>query len=458
MMAQKEKYESGNVAKKFLHQVSEQIKNFITETTPLNMDGIPCCFHNDCQKVSIGYGVVGEDFTSCSEHKKANHVNLSKKGLCVYKGCKTRGHVTIEGCSENFCTPHAESLVGQGLPKEFVHWTKNTNFCSADGCQVTASYDNGRYCKTHSPTKVSDETRTCEFDGCSLRPTFGTRGDKKTRCKEHKEDGMYFRKLCDHADGCELSASYGLPGEVATRCLRHREEGYVLRVVETKCAMACCMYGEGVIANFFHPDHKDKGSDFFEKRICSFARRILIEDALMACKNEEVKSLLEHFGLKEVVTLTSEGAFRVECEKYYYKLLEDCSQTFFDKSVVGEAKSLGNKRPDIFYKWQVQDLGFGIHIEYDEDSNHEDDTPRLERIAKEAGCEGRTYVIRVQGGHDTHNSVCKVVQEEYYEYWEVTGAGKEVCRDVANVVKERIAWIQQGLAPDFTRPAKYVVQ
>lgn len=47
MMAQKENYESGNVAKKFLYQVSEQMKNFITETTPLNMDGIPCCFHNE---------------------------------------------------------------------------------------------------------------------------------------------------------------------------------------------------------------------------------------------------------------------------------------------------------------------------------------------------------------------------------------------------------------------------
>ena len=451
---QKRKYESGNTAKKFFYTVSEQLKNFYTEATPLSMDGIPCCYHQGCDKESIGYGVLGGDFVSCKEHKESHHVNLSDLRLCVYKGCKTKGTITIEGCSEHFCSPHAKSLIDQGLPEEFVHWTKNANYCWANGCQVIASFDNGRYCKAHSSTKVSDDTRICQHEGCvKKRPTFGFPGQTRTKCREHKEEGMFSRKVCDH-DGCLISASYGLPGGVSTRCAQHTEEGYVMH---SKCAMACCMFGEGIRGKYFHPDHENEQSEYFKKKICSFARRILVEDAVMGNQYSRVRELLDHFGLKQVVTLTAQGAFLIGCEKGYHDLLEDCVQEGFDESVIGEAKTLGNRRPDIFYKWVVNGQGFAIHIEYDENSDHEDDTPRLERIAKEAGCEERTYVIRVQGGHDTKNPVCKVVREEYYKYWKVTDAGKEVCRDVADLVKHRIVWIKQGLAPDSNRPAKYVV-
>ena len=119
---------------------------------------------------------------------------------------------------------------------------------------------------------------------------------------------------------------------------------------------------------------------------------------------------------------------------------------------------MGNKRPDIFYKWAVNGQGFAIHIEYDETSSHEDDTSRLERIAKEAACEGRTYVIRVCGRHDTTNPVCEDVYETYYKFSVLTQSGKVVCAEVAKLVKERIGWINEGLAPEnSTRIGKVFV-
>ena len=454
---QKRKYETGNAAKKFFYTVSEQLKNFYTEATPLSMDGIPCCYHHDCDKESIGYGVEGGDFVSCKEHKESHHVNLSDLRLCVYKGCKTKGTITIEACSENFCSSHAKSLIDQGLPEEFVNFTKGAK-CSVDGCEVGASFDKERYCKGHSPTKASDDTRICQHEGCvKKRPTFGFPGQAKTKCREHKEEGMFSRKVCDH-DGCFIGASYGPSDGVSQRCKQHKKEG---DVVESKCAMSCCMDGEGIQGKYLHPEHEDKQSVFFAKRICSFARRYLIEVAITSINKgdyAEVRGLLDHFGLQNVVTLTAQGAFLIGCEKEYHSLLKDCVQGGFDESVIGEAKSLGNKRPDIFYKWVVNGQGFAIHIEYDETSGHEDDTLRLERIAKEAACEGRTYVIRVRGRHDTTNPVCEDVYKRYYKYSALTQSGMVVCAEVAKLVKERIGWINEGLAPeDSTRIGKVFV-
>lgn len=479
-------------------------------------------------KGSLGYGFKGGDRVSCLQHKLPEHVEQNQ--FCIYIGCESYGKQSL--ANYKFCAEHVDQVRADGdFPEDYVTREKAAK-CRTPGCQVAASYDDGKHCKQHAISNKSDDRRRCDFKGCTStrRPTFGIPGEKPTRCKNHKTYDMASHKRCAE-EGCKVSASYGLPDEVAKYCKRHAGVGYVLNtktcaydgcdrqpsfghktsfeatycskhkpddfvdvrnktcvhegcsknrsfglkdgerlwcyehktedcinLVEIKCAMACCMYGEGTQGKYFHPEHKDKGSEFFEKRICSFGRRALIEDALMDGKKSTVKTLLKHFGLKEVVTLNAQSAVRVECEKHYYKLLQHCVEVVFDAVVNGAPKIRRNKRPDIFYKWNVNNHDFAIHIEYDEDSSHEDDTPRLERIAKEAGCEGRTYVIRVQGGHDTKNPVCKVVQEEYYKYWEVTGAGKEVCRDVANVVKERIAWIQQGLAPDSTRPAKYVVQ
>lgn len=452
-IAQKRKYRAGNSAMNFLYSVSHQLKNFITDSMPTK-DGQRRCYYQNCTLVRLAYGVPGGGKISCEEHKESHHVRLSDLQLCVYKGCTTKGTITISGCSgHNLCWSHAKSLISQGLPEEFVTFNKGPT-CSVEGCETGASFDKGRFCMRHSPTKVSDETRMCEHEGCTtMRPAFGYPRDTPTRCREHKEEGMFSHKLCDH-DGCFTSVSYGPRDGVSQRCSQHKKEG---DVVESKCAMSCCMYGEGTQGKFFHPDHEKQDSEFFGKKICSFARWGLIHVALMDNKTEEFEFLKRHFGVKGVVALNAQSVFRIECEKDYYDLLNDCVQVVFDESVSGEAKSLGNRRPDIFYKWIINDQGFAIHLEYDEKSSHEKAPERLEKIAKESGCEGRVYVIRVRGGHDTTNPVCKDVYETYYKYSAVTQSGKGVCREVAELVKERIGWIKEGLPPNSARPAKYSV-
>lgn len=386
----------------------------------------------------------------CKQHAVSNKSDDRRR--CEFEGCRSTQRPTfgIPGEKPTRCKNHK-------TPDMASH-----KQCVEEGCKVSASYglpdEVAQYCKTHAGVGYILNTKTCVHDGCDRQPSFGNKtSSESTYCSKHKPDDFVDvkNKTCVY-EGCPKKRSFGLKDGERLWCYDHKTEDCI-NLVETKCAMACCMYGEGIQGKYFHPDYKNKGSGFFKKRICSFARRALIEDALMADKKSTVETLLKHFGLNEVETLNAQSAVRVECEKHYHKLLSDCNDIIFDHFVFEGCKGVGNKRPDIFYKWVVNGQGFAIHIEYDEDSDHEDDTPRLKRIAKEAGCEGRTYVIRVQGGRNTKNPLCKVVREEYYKYWKVTDAGKEVCRDVADLVKQRIGWIKQGLAPDSNRPAKYVV-
>ena len=218
--------------------------------------------------------------------------------------------------------------------------------------------------------------------------------------------------------------------------------------------MACCMYGVGVQAKFFHPDHLDESSEFFGKRICSFARRALIEAAIQDNNTNELNRLMGHFELTKIMTLNDQSAFRFECEKKYHDRLSDCVDVVFDGHVHDGPKTLLSKRPDIFYKFSVGGLNYGIHIEYDDNSNHEDDPVRLERIAEDAGCKGRVYVIRVNGGHDTKDPLCSRVDMSTYKYFRVTADGKEVASKVSDAVIDRIQWISEGLGPGDGRPAK----
>ena len=403
-----------------------------------------------CEYPGCSTGVSYDGGKRCKKHAISTKSDDNRK--CDFPGCTSTKRPTfgIPGQSSTRCKNHRTP--GMASHKQ----------CEAKDCKVGASYglpdEVARFCKRHAGVGFVLSTKTCAYDGCDRQPSFGHKTSSEAiYCSKHKPDHFVDvkNKTCVH-EGCPKNRSFGLKGGERLWCYDHKTEDCI-NLVETKCSMACCMYDEGLQGKYFHPEHEDKESEFFEKRICSFARRFLIEVALMDNKEKQVKKLLRHFGLKKVVTLTAQGAFTVACEKEYYGLLDDCEQVVFDESVVGGAKILGNRRPDIFYKWEIQGKGFAIHLEYDEESSHENDVSRLERIAKEAGCEGKTYVIRVRGGHDTKDAVCKPVHEEYYKYYEVSGSGVSVCRRVAELVKERIAWIHEGLAPSSERDGSIVV-
>lgn len=365
-----------NSAEEYLWSIRNEMKDHVTDDTPLTPEGIPKCYHPECMKVQPSYGELGGDKVSCPDHKKNNHVHLSAKRLCMMNGCTTSGKVLIRGCNGyHFCSPCTKKLITRGLDEEYVKFTECTRYCKMDGCHITSSFEDGM-CKKHSVTQVSSDTR--------------------------------------------------------------------------KCVMECCANGDGPRAAFFHPDHKMKESDFYKSRICGFARRALIEDALMCNDMIKVQKLLDHFGLDKIVTLNAQSAFRFACEKYYHESLKGCVDIVFDDTfkVVGR-KECGKRRPDIFYKWTIDGKSFGIHIEYDENSDHEQDMGRLEQIAKDADCVGSVYVIRVRGGHGTKDPVCcRVVSPgKNYEYFRVTESGVRIARQVSELVKERIDWVKNGISP-----------
>ena len=230
-------------------------------------------------------------------------------------------------------------------------------------------------------------------------------------------------------------------------CFEHKTDQCV-NLVETICCMSCCTGDAGVQAAHYHPDHQVETSEFYGRRVCHFAKRVLIEDALMKNDMKRVEQLLQHFKVDRVVTLNAQSAFRFECEKLYYEDLQQCVDIVFDQPIKPGAKFLGDKRPDIFYKFFFHGRNFGVHIEYDETTSHEEDDARLQWIADEAECSGRVYVIRVHGKHRTESTLCERVRAKHFEYYKTTRQGKKVALSVAQAVKERIAWVKEGHVPN----------
>lgn len=446
----KRKAEEMDPLKRFFDSVADKI-NTPDPTKPL------CLSQKYCTTTRLSHGFPGERPKYCSNHKDEVPGLVDLYKLCKYVGCSTHGHEVIKTSTGQlkFCPTHRMELIQQGLPNPDVNAKRAKNYnpkCSEEGCDKHASYDNRTHCPLHAVAEKSDDKRICEIEGCYTRTSVGYPGEAQRRCGEHKEEGMVPYGLCAE-QGCRKRASYGRPDGKKMSCVTHKKEGYVLLGL-TLCAMSCCSTNtDGLQAVFFHPEHQDETSEFFNKRICRFGRRVLIEDALMHNDITRLESLMTHFKMDRVLTLNAQSAFRFSCESMYHTQLKDCEDIVFDATVENGPKVFGALRPDIFYKWCIDGVNYGIHIEYDERESHEDDMGRLKCIAEQAGCLDRVYVIRVDGGHDTKNPVCSRVDRQNFSYFQVTAEGEEVARDVADAVVQRIGWIKRGEGPCGSRPA-----
>lgn len=440
----------------------------------------------------------------CNKHKEGL-VFLGK--LCDFLGCVKSGKIVIEGAGRKFCKSHLDELIAKGLPAQDVKRQKN-KVCAHAGCGLCPSYDGNTFCKTHSPTGISDDKRVCAEEGCAKkRPTFGFEGESKTMCSKHMKPGMHSRKLCAD-ESCTTSASFGFEGGTQTHCKKHMLEGQYLvnnpkceeevcnkqptfgdpvttkashckahapegfidvrnkRCIEEgcdslikdatpfcvshgggkTCALACCMFG-GPYPQYENPDD---GS-----RICAFGARALMEDALLNDDIDRSRMLMTHFGRKTMMVLNQQSAFRTEIEKKYWWLLDTCAKVYFDESVSDKPKTIEDLRPDIFYVWKINGTKMAIHIEYDEGTGHEDDDDRLKYISETSGTIGNVYVIRVDAKvTGSRGALCTRTQKGGVVFYTVNEAGRQVALRVANAVIERIRWIKGGLGPDDTRPAK----
>lgn len=448
----KRKIEDLDPVSKFLDDMSDRLK----KPDPANT----LCRSKKklCTTTRLKFGFPGGIKEYCSKHGDEVPGLVELQALCKYIGCVKKEQVTIHTAMGKlqFCYTHRKQLVQEGLPNPDINAKLPKSYhkkCIEEGCDKAATYDEGKYCGPHSLTGKSDDKRVCEVPGCDTRPSVGYPGETPRRCGRHKELGMVSWGSCEEP-GCNTRASFGPPGGSRISCGHHRKDGYT-NLVATTCAMACCVSSpDGLQAVFFHPEHEDKTSEFYQKRVCRFARRALIEDALMHNDIGRLESLVVHFKMDRVLTLNAQSAFRFACEKLYHPLLKDCVDIVFDGTVKDGPKVLGALRPDIFYKWCTDGVNYGIHIEYDETEAHEDDLARLNCIAKQADCLDRVYVIRVNGGDGTKNPACTRVRMEHFEYSKVTAEGERVASEVADAVKERIGWIKAGLGPCGTRAWK----
>lgn len=484
-----------SLAEDFLDSIPEHMK-----------DVLPRWCHEDrCFIDRLAYGVKGGDKVGCKKH---NEGLFDLGPLCTFIECGKRGKNSIKDTRYNFCKPHLDELVRMGMPHEAVKRQKN-KVCAHPGCELCPSYDGNTFCKAHSTTGISDDKRVCNFEGCDkARPTFGFPGQPRVMCAEHKEPGMYSRKLCA-TENCMISASYGPTGGIVSHCKKHMIDGHSLinnptcmdevcdkqptfgdpstgkmshckehapdgfidvrnkrcivdecdklRIDSTLfcvshgggkiCTLACCVFG-GPRPQYGNPDDGT--------RICSFGARALMEDALLKNDVDRSRMLMTHFNRKTMMVLNQQSAFRTELEKSYWKLLDTCAKIYFDETVSNKPKTIEDLRPDIFYLWEINGTKMAIHIEFDEgDSGHEDDDDRLMYISDASGTTGNVYVIRVDGkATGSKDALCTRSRKGDVVFFNVNGVGREVASRVSDAVVDRIQWIEEGLGPDDTRPYK----
>jgi hypothetical protein len=187
--------------------------------------------------------------------------------------------------------------------------------------------------------------------------------------------------------------------------------------------------------------------------MCTFACRQMVDSCT---DKEEQKQLMLHFGFKKLLVMRGEHAFYHALNLLVPELRK--SERFLDASLfsngLGKRKSINDKRPDYYHYFADGSIKFGLHGEYDETPEHEDDDGRIGVFAEISDCVGTTYVFRVQAHHYTEAALCVQKTHKQHTYWVLTDAGKVKVEEVAVVVRERLEWIKQGLAPNTKRPWK----
>jgi hypothetical protein len=114
--------------------------------------------------------------------------------------------------------------------------------CQHENCAIKHAVFNlpgekrGKNCVSHKTSDmVNVESKTCNHDGCSKRPTYGNPGEKATHCLSHKTSCMIdvVSKTCDY-DGCTMKRNYGVVRGKPTHCLTHKTSDMV-NVVSKSC-------------------------------------------------------------------------------------------------------------------------------------------------------------------------------------------------------------------------------
>ena len=175
----------------------------------------------------------------------------------------------------------------------------------------------------------------------------------------------------------------------------------------------------------------------------------MVVQALAAGDHQLADQLKCHFGFKKDLILRAEHVFYHELVKLVPELAS--LRRVLDESVlsklVGKTKSMHDPRPDYFHFNEATNIG--LHGEFDETDEHEEDEGRLRVIAHHAGCGvERVYYFRVKGRLGKPEALCKRIINKGMAYYQTTAEGKRVLEEVAAYVRWCIERMHEGKPPE----------
>ena len=433
-------------------------------------NGIP----NRCKKHGGG--------DRCQEKGCKNSVQRSKVGTGRPNRCKKHGggdRCEEEGCGNSVAT----SKTGTGRPNRCVKHGGGDR-CEEVGCKKSARKGgNGtpNRCKKHgggdrceevgcgnsvatSKTGTGRPNRCvnhgggdrCEEEGCGNSVVTSKTGTgRPNRCVTHGGGDR-----CVEV-GCTKSAERSKTGTgLSNRCGKH---GGGDRCVEVGCGKLavtsntgtglinrCKAHGGGdrcevdgcdSSANVTHPTTG--------KRLCRTCARCVVsaaDDGTKASK-ETVASLMKHFRFKVELTLRIEHcvrhAFLLACPAF---VSLPCAH---DKDVLsalgGKRKSFRSFRPDMYA--MDPRTNFALHVEIDEEDDHEDSYERIRAIEAQTGVRG-TYLIRIRCRRGTPEAVCRPKRtRDDGTIHVLTARGTRVVADAAAYAARCLEWMKSNIEP-----------
>lgn len=162
----------------------------------------------------------------------------------------------------------------------------------------------------------------------------------------------------------------------------------------------------------------------------------MVIQALTTGDKQLADKFKNHFCFKRDLVLRAEHVFYHELVKMVPELTT--LRRALDESVLskllGKRKGIEDPRPDYFHLNEATNIG--LHGEFDETDDHEEDERRLRVIAHHAGCgANRVYYFRVKGRLGTPAALCKRVVWKDMAYYQMTQRGREVLAEVAGYVR-----------------------
>ena len=368
--------------------------------------------------------------------------------------CQFEGGCTKSARDTDFCKKH-----GGGKRCQFEGGCTKSARDATDFCK---KHGGGKRCQFEGCTKSAEGAtdlcrkhgggKRCQFEGCTKSAQGAT-----NFCKKHGGG-----KRCQF-EGCTKSAR-GATDFCAThgggkRC---QFEGCTKSAVGAtdlcrkhgggkRCQLCCTQLSNPNYGKFRHPDRPDI-------YICTDAAHALVRQANEKGNYDLSEELKKYFGFKKDLVVRAEA----KCYYTINKLIPEIKSAFqlivLDESVRykvwGKAKSLSDKRPDYFLLNVYSNMA--LHIEFDENKDHEEDIDRLVWTAEHSGCGiERVYYIRLKAKIEQKELAwCKRRVVNKNVVYEMTAYGmKRLNEAVVPYIRECIERIKAGILPDHQDPA-----